>query len=95
MRRIGSTLATLAAAGVLAFTVPGSAFAANGFLEIDGIRHNAPRGCYEIAHLSTVVNSSDKPAFVHNVPGCANGFIKIIPPGLAEQVPGTHSIFVE
>jgi hypothetical protein len=94
MRRIGSTLATLAAAGVLALAVPGSAFAANGFLAIDGVRHNNPTGCFEIARLSTVVNFTDTPALVHNVPGCARGFIEIIPPGLAVEVPGTHSIFI-
>ncbi|MEU0966382.1 hypothetical protein ABZ357_13545 [Streptomyces sp. NPDC005917] len=94
MRRIGSTLATLAAAGVLALAVPGSAFAANGFLAIDGVRHNDPRGCFEIAQLSTVLNFTDTPALVHNVPGCASGFVQVIPPGLAVQVPGTHSIFI-
>ncbi|MFE3167528.1 hypothetical protein [Streptomyces sp. NPDC059224] len=94
MRRIGSTLATLAAAGVLALAVPGSAFGANGFLAIDGVHHDNPRGCFEITHLSTVLNFTDTPAFVHNVPGCADGPIQIIPPGLAVQVPGTHSIFM-
>ncbi|MEU1461687.1 hypothetical protein ABZ467_13520 [Streptomyces sp. NPDC005727] len=94
MRRIGSTLTTLAAAGVLALAVPGSAFAANGFLAIDGVRHDDPRGCFEIARLSTVLNFTDTPALVHNVPGCAGGVVQVIPPGLAVQVPGTHSIFI-
>ncbi|MFE3639177.1 hypothetical protein [Streptomyces cellostaticus] len=95
MRRIGSTLATLAAAGVLALAVPGSAFAANGFLAIGGVRHDDPAGCFEIASLSTVFNFTDRPALVHNVPGCAGGFVQVIPPGLAVQVPGTHSIFID
>ncbi|MGW0283825.1 hypothetical protein ACWDXT_12000 [Streptomyces sp. NPDC003236] len=94
MRRIGSTLTTFATAGVLALTVPGSAFAANGFLAIDGVRHHDPRGCFEIAKLSTVFNFTDTPALVHNVPGCAGGFVSVIPPGLAVQVPGTHSIYL-
>jgi hypothetical protein len=94
MRRIGSTITTLAAAGVLALAVPGSAFAANGFLAIDGVQHNDPKGCFEIAHLSTVFNVTDTPALVHNVPGCAGGFVEVIPPGLAVQVPGTHSIYM-
>lgn len=97
MRRIRSTLATLGtlgAAGMLALAVPGSAFAANGFLVIDGIRFDKPKGCFEIPHLSVVFNVSDVPALVHNVPGCAGGFVQIIPPGLAAQVPGTHSVFV-
>ncbi|MEV7320637.1 hypothetical protein [Streptomyces sp. NPDC093970] len=94
MRLIGSTLTTLAAAGMLAFAVPGSAFAANGFLEIDGVHHYAPRGCFEIPRLATVVNFTDEPVFIHNVPGCAGQVIRVVPPGLALQVPGTHSIAV-
>ncbi|KOX05170.1 hypothetical protein [Streptomyces sp. NRRL B-3648] len=94
MRRIGSTLATLGAAGVLALAVPSSAFAANGFLVIDGVRHDSPKGCFEIPHLSVVFNVTDIPALVHDVPGCAGTFVHVIPPGLAEQVPGTHSVFM-
>ncbi|MFJ3715923.1 hypothetical protein [Streptomyces sp. NPDC090057] len=94
MRRIGSTLATLAAAGSLALSVPGSTFAATGFLAIDGVRHDDPKGCFEITRLSTVFNFTDTPALVHNVPGCAGGVVQVIPPGLAVQVPGTHSIFM-
>ncbi|MEU1401197.1 hypothetical protein ABZ471_02320 [Streptomyces sp. NPDC005728] len=94
MRCISSTLATLAAAGVLALAVPGSAFAANGALVINGVFHQNPRGCFEIPRLSTVFNVADIPALVHNVPGCAGGVVQIIPPGLAVQVPGTHSIFM-
>lgn len=94
MRRIGSTLATLGAAGVLASALSGSAFGANGFLVIDGFRYADPRGCYEIPRLSTIVNLADIPALVHNVPACEGGVVQIIPPGLAVQVPGTHSIFM-
>ncbi|MBL1108874.1 hypothetical protein JK361_30545 [Streptomyces sp. 5-8] len=94
MRHISSTLATLAAAGVLALAVPGSAYATNGFLVIDGIVHTRPSGCIEIPQLSSVFNVTDVPALVHNVPGCAGGVVQIIPPGLAVQVPGTHSIFL-
>ncbi|QTD99825.1 hypothetical protein [Streptomyces cyanogenus] len=94
MRRIGSSLATLGAAGVLAFAVPSSGFAANGFLVIDGVRHDNPTGCFEIPRLSTVFNVTDKPALVHDVPGCAGTFVRVVPPGLAVQVPGTHSVFV-
>lgn len=94
MRRTISTLATLAAAGGLVLAVPGSAFGANGFLAIDGVRHDDPRGCFEVTHLSTVFNFTDTPALVHNVPGCAGGPVQVIPPGLAVQIPGTHSIFI-
>ncbi|MGW4437996.1 hypothetical protein ACWELO_19905 [Streptomyces sp. NPDC004596] len=94
MRRTVSTLAALTAAGVLALAVPGPAVAANGFLEIDGVRHDEPRGCFEVTHLSTVFNFTDTPALVHNVPGCAGGPVQVVPPGLAVQIPGTHSIFV-
>lgn len=94
MRRIGSTLATLTAAGMLALAVPGSAFAANGFLKINGVVHTNPSGCFEIRQLSTVLNFADMPALVHNVPGCAGGVVQVIPTGLAVQVPGTHSIFI-
>ncbi|MFG2608010.1 hypothetical protein ACGFT2_31355 [Streptomyces sp. NPDC048514] len=94
MRRISSTLAILSAAGLLTVAVTGSAFGANGSLVINGVPHAAPKGCFEIPALSTVFNLTDVPALVHNVPGCAGGFIHIINPGLAEQVPGTHSIFI-
>ncbi|MEU0336000.1 hypothetical protein [Streptomyces sp. NPDC006193] len=94
MRRISSSLATLTAAGLLTFAVPDAAFAANGYLVIDGVRYPNPRGCFEIPRLSTVTNLTDIPALVHNVPACANGFIQVIPPGTAVQVPGTHSIFM-
>ncbi|MFF8729323.1 hypothetical protein ACF073_22900 [Streptomyces sp. NPDC015171] len=94
MRRIGSTLATLAAAGLLTLAVPGSAYAANGYLEINGVVHDHPKGCYEVLQLSTVFNFTDIPALVHNVPGCQSDFVQIIPPGLAAEVPGTHSILI-
>jgi hypothetical protein len=95
MRRISSTLTIFAAVGMLALTVPGSAFATNGFLRIDGVVHNHPLGCYEVAQLSTVLNFTDVPVRVHNVPGCQGNVVQIISPGLAIQVPGTHSILVE
>ncbi|POX63573.1 hypothetical protein C3492_10505 [Streptomyces sp. Ru62] len=95
MRRISSTLTIFAAAGMLALTVPGSAFATNGFLRIGGVVHNNPLGCYEVAQLSTVLNFTDVPVRVHNVPGCQGNVVQIIPPGLATQVPGTHSILVK
>ncbi|MFF9768430.1 hypothetical protein ACIGXF_14180 [Streptomyces sp. NPDC053086] len=91
MRRISSTLA---AAGALALAVPSPAHAANGFIVIDGVVHTHPSGCIEIPKLSSVFNVTDIPALVHNVPGCAGGIVQIIPPGLAAQVPGTHSIFL-
>ncbi|GAA3107682.1 hypothetical protein [Streptomyces echinatus] len=94
MRRIGSTFSTLAATGVIALAVPGSACATNGFIVIDGVVHTHPSGCIEIPHLSSVFNVTDIPALVHNVPGCAGGVVQIIPPGLAAQVPGTHSVFL-
>lgn len=94
MRHIGSTLTALGAAGLLALAVPSSAWAANGFLVIDGVRHDSPQGCFEVTHLSTVFNVTDIPALVHNVPGCAGTFVQVIPPGLAVQVPGTHSVFM-
>jgi len=58
------------------------------------VRHDSPKGCFEIPHLSAVYNVSDVPILVHNVPGCAGSIVRIIPPGLAEQVPGTHSLSV-
>ncbi|MES4892493.1 hypothetical protein [Streptomyces sp. NPDC096012] len=91
---ISSTLVTLATAGALTLAVIGSAFGANGSLMINGVPHPAPKGCFEIPALSTVFNLTDVPALVHNVPGCAGGFVHIINPGLAEQVPGTHSVFI-
>ncbi|MBL1085001.1 hypothetical protein JK359_24015 [Streptomyces actinomycinicus] len=94
MRGIRPTFVTLAAAGVLALAVPGSALAANGTLVINGVPIARPKGCIEIPQLSTVFNVTDTLALVHNVPGCAGGIVRIIPPGLAEQVPGTHSIFM-
>ncbi|MFF9527182.1 hypothetical protein ACF1DV_35195 [Streptomyces achromogenes] len=95
MRRISSTLTVLAAAGLLALTVPGSASATTGFLRIGGVVHDHPLGCYEVAQLSTVLNFTDVPVRVHNVPGCQGSVVQILPPGLATQVPGTHSILVK
>ncbi|MET8770486.1 hypothetical protein [Streptomyces sp. NPDC004658] len=95
MRRICSTLTIFGAAGMLAVTVPGSAFATNGFLRIGGVVHDHPLGCYEVVQLSTVLNFTDVPVRVHNVPGCQGNVVQIIPPGLATQVPGTHSILVQ
>ncbi|GGW32752.1 hypothetical protein GCM10010503_05810 [Streptomyces lucensis JCM 4490] len=94
MRRIGSTLATLAAAGLLALAVPGSALAANGFLEIGGAVYPEPSGCFEVPRLATVFNMTDIPVLIHNVPGCGGGIVQVLPPGLAVQVPGTHSVSV-
>ncbi|MEU2059758.1 hypothetical protein [Streptomyces sp. NPDC013455] len=94
MRRIGSILGTLTVAGALAVAVPCSAFAANGFLVVNGVRIDNPKGCIEIPTLSTVFNLTDIPVKVHNVPGCAGGFVQLIPPGQAVQVPGTHSLFM-
>ncbi|MEU3824958.1 hypothetical protein AB0F36_06490 [Streptomyces sp. NPDC029080] len=94
MRRIGSTLTTFAAAGVLTLAVPSSANAANGFVVIGGVVHTNPSGCIEIPTLASVFNVTDIPVKVHNVPGCLGGVVQIIPPGLAVQVPGTHSLFL-
>ncbi|WP_225823744.1 hypothetical protein [Streptomyces naphthomycinicus] len=91
---LARTLAPLAAAGALTLTVTGSAFAANGFLEIDGVVHSNPSGCFEIARLSAVFNFTDIPALVHNIPGCRGSIVRIIPPGEELEVPGTHSVFL-
>lgn len=78
-RRIATTLATLAAAAMLALAVPSSAYAANGVLIINGEGHVDPSGCYpsNIWPLA-VANHTDEVAFVFDGPDCDGKLVEII-----------------
>jgi hypothetical protein len=70
LRRVATTLATLAAAGLLTLAVPGSASAAFGILWINGKPNHDPTGCFNLDKASSVKNETDRDARIHLEPDC-------------------------
>ncbi|MVO85916.1 hypothetical protein GPA10_14410 [Streptomyces sp. p1417] len=82
MRRIALTLGSLAAAGVLALSVPGFAVAAQGTLTIVPTVYENPSGCYNGQIWPLIVqNGTDTVAVVHDGPDCSGSVIGEVAPG--------------
>ncbi|MDQ0808487.1 hypothetical protein QFZ63_000201 [Streptomyces sp. B3I7] len=82
MRRISTVLATLAAASLLALTVPVSAHAAQGTLLVNDVAHEDPSGCYDSDLLPmSVTNHTDAVAIVYSEAGCTGEATELVHPG--------------
>ncbi|WP_432094386.1 hypothetical protein [Streptomyces sp. bgisy100] len=82
MRRIATTLGTLAAAVLLTFAVPQSAVAAWGVLTVNHISHWNPGGCYRVSGFpATVENGTDALAYVYTGTDCSGELDSVVYPG--------------
>ncbi|MFD4409196.1 hypothetical protein ACFVXW_09715 [Streptomyces sp. NPDC058251] len=95
MRRISTVLGTLAAASLLALTVPVSAHAAEGVLLINNVAHEDPSGCYDSDHLPmSVANNTDGVATVFSEAGCTGQVTAIVHPGESAAAAG-NSVHID
>ncbi|MFI9830787.1 hypothetical protein ACIHIX_24205 [Streptomyces sp. NPDC051913] len=89
------TLSALAGAATLAITVPGSAYAANGVLVINGAAYEDPSGCYAVDTLPSMLsNFTDAIAEVHSGPDCTGPVEWLVYPGETHHSDTAQSIFV-
>ncbi len=94
-RRMAKRLGVLAAAAVLALSVPDTAHAAEGVLTINGTPHLNPRGCYPIDWFpSSVVNDTRSIAEVHTGPGCTGQVEELVYPGVTYYTESARSVFI-
>ncbi|MEU0565713.1 hypothetical protein ABZ297_10005 [Nonomuraea sp. NPDC005983] len=96
MRRLTMALAALSAAGTLAITLPGSAFAADGVLFINGRRFIDPSGCINVPSLDGVriLNGTNEAAFVFEGINCMGDVIAAVEQGDAAFVEAGASVFI-
>ncbi|MEU6867506.1 hypothetical protein ABZ924_30415 [Streptomyces sp. NPDC046876] len=95
MRRMAMALSALAAAAALAVTVPGSAYAAEGLLVINGAAYEDPSGCYAVDSFPTSVgNYTDAIVEVHTGPDCAGPVEWLVYPGETYHTETAQSVFV-
>lgn len=95
MRRIATALGILAAAATLALTVPGSAYAAQGVLSINGVEYHDPSGCYEIGSFPYgVVNHTDRTALVLTGRGCTGKVDAVVDPGRSKNGELGNSVYI-
>ncbi|MEU1124647.1 hypothetical protein ABZ371_14025 [Streptomyces sp. NPDC005899] len=97
MRRLTATtaLGAFAAAAVLALTVSGSAYAAEGVLTVNGAEHKDPSGCYPVERYpSSVTNHTDAIAEVHSGPDCTGPVEELLRPGVTYHSETAGSVFV-
>ncbi|MFD5327962.1 hypothetical protein [Streptomyces sp. NPDC127092] len=88
------TLGPLAAAAALAVTMPGSAYAAEGRLVINGAAHEDPSGCYAVDSSPTSVgNHTDAIVEVHTGPDCSGPVEGLVHPGETYQTETAGSVF--
>ncbi|MER5554869.1 hypothetical protein ABT001_24905 [Streptomyces sp. NPDC002793] len=94
-RRMAVTLGALAAAVTLVGAVPGSAYAAEGVLTVNGEAHKDPSGCYAIERYpSSVTNHTDAIAEVHSGPNCTGQVEWLVYPGQTYYTETAQSVFV-
>ncbi|MFJ2742366.1 hypothetical protein ACIO3O_22195 [Streptomyces sp. NPDC087440] len=91
---MAKVLGTCMAAAALTLTVAGPAFAARGFLYIDGQAIREPSGCYQLGDFvpSTVGNQTDQVVVVWTGSGCTGNVEYVINPG--GSYTGGRSVFV-
>lgn len=94
-RRMAMTLGALAACMTLAVAVPGSAYAAEGVLIVNGKEYKDPSGCYSIDRFpSSVTNHTDAIAEVHSGPDCTGQVEWLVYPGETYRTETAQSVFV-
>ncbi len=96
MRRMARVLGTCVAATTLALAVPGTTYAANGSLVINGVAHQDPSGCFPLGDFvpPVVANHTDAIAEVHSGPDCTGQVTWLIYPGETHHPNGNGSVFV-
>lgn len=95
MRRITTALGALAAASLLALTLPASAHAADGVLVINDTAHEGPSGCYNSDRSPlSVSNHTDSVAHVYSGPGCSGDVIDIVYPGDSTVSEVGNSVYI-
>ncbi|MFE2520958.1 hypothetical protein [Streptomyces mirabilis] len=89
-------LGACAAAAAIALTIPNSAYAANGFLVIDGVAHRNPSGCFPLGDFvpPVVANRTDAVAEVWSGPDCTGHVDWLIYAGETYRPNGSRSVFV-
>ncbi|MEU6764745.1 hypothetical protein ABZ916_19710 [Streptomyces sp. NPDC046853] len=94
-RRMAVALGTLAAAATLTIAVPGSAYAAQGVLSINGQEYENPSGCYAVDWFPTsVTNNTDAIAEVHSGPDCSGPVEWLVYPGETYHTETAQSVFI-
>ncbi|MFE6176933.1 hypothetical protein [Streptomyces sp. NPDC056464] len=94
-RRMAVALGALAAAATLAVAVPGSAYAAEGVLVLNGNAYENPSGCYGIdRYPSSVDNYTDAIAEVHSGPDCSGPVEWLVYPGETYHTETAQSVFI-
>lgn len=94
-RRMAVALGALAAAVTLAVAVPGSAYAAEGVLIVNGKEQEDPSGCYAIDwYPSSVTNHTDAIAEVHSGPDCTGQVEWLVHPGETYYTETARSVFI-
>ncbi|MFB7909412.1 hypothetical protein ACFC1T_23535 [Kitasatospora sp. NPDC056076] len=83
MRRLATVFGALATAGVMALTLPNTAFAARGELVFaPGEVIKNPSGCYNAPIVPLILeNRTDGPARVYDGANCTGRVIAVVPPG--------------
>ncbi len=72
MRRVVTTLGTLATAGLLTLTLPGSTYAASGQLVLNGRVFTNPSGCFrELNAPLNAQNRTNTVAYVYTSRDCS------------------------
>lgn len=96
MRRMTKSLGVCAAAAMVALAIPGSAYAANGLLIIDGVAHRDPSGCYPLGDFvpPVVTNRTDAVVEVWSGYNCEGQVEWLIYPGETYHPNGNKSVFV-
>ncbi|WP_406054383.1 hypothetical protein OG462_03700 [Streptomyces sp. NBC_01077] len=85
----------LAAAALLAVSLPASASAAEGVLTVNGTAYEDPSGCYPIDWFPTsVTNNTDAIAEVHSGPDCTGQVEWLVYPGETYNTETAQSVFI-
>ncbi|MEV8312606.1 hypothetical protein AB0Q95_00410 [Streptomyces sp. NPDC059900] len=94
-RRMAAGLGVLAAAATLAIAVPGSAYAAEGVLIVNGQDYADPSGCYPVEWFpASVANHTDAIAEVHSGPDCSGPVEWLVYPGETYHTETAQSVFI-
>ncbi|MFB4426232.1 hypothetical protein C5F59_034780 [Streptomyces sp. QL37] len=94
-RRMATSLGVFAAAAAMALTAPGSAYAAEGVLVINGGEHKDPSGCYSIKwYPSSVTNRTDAVAEVYTGQDCTGRVEELVQPGETYHSETAGSVFI-
>ncbi|MFD7338387.1 hypothetical protein ACFV98_20615 [Streptomyces violascens] len=96
VRRMATALGVFTAAAALALGAPTAAYAAHGFLVVDGVAHQDPSGCFPLGDFvpPVVSNHTDAIAEVHSGADCTGQVTWLIYPGETYRPNGSRSVFV-